>query len=120
MKPDQRERADQLIATEMATYRTARAANDSVMAWTALERAHIVSQPYLRPHLSNHWIMLQLAVSERNSGEIVGQIIRLALAPLGALTGRIPFGNTGRSNVSAFKTMLIPQDLRDAMAKRDQ
>ena len=120
MKPDQRERADQLIAIEMATYRAARAANDSVMAWTALERAHIVSQPYLRPHLSNHWIMLQFAVAERNSGEIIGQIVRLALAPLGALTGRIPFGNTGRSNVSAFKTMPIPQDLCDAMAKRDR
>jgi Protein of unknown function (DUF3703) len=115
MKPDQREGADQLIATEMAAYRTARAANDSVMAWTALERAHIVSQPFLRPHLANHWAMLRFAVAERNGGEVFGQIMRLALAPLGALTGRIPVGNTGRSNVSAFQTMSVPDDLQRAI-----
>jgi hypothetical protein len=120
MKPGQRERAEQLIATEMAAYRTARAANDSVMAWTALERAHIVSQPYWGPHLSNHWIMLQFAVVERNIGEVIGQIARLALAPLGSLTGRIPVGNTGRSNVSAFEPMPIPEDLRDTIAMHDR
>jgi hypothetical protein len=37
----------------------------------------------------------------------------LLLAPLGSLTGRLPIGNTGRSNVSAFLPMAIPQDLRE-------
>ncbi len=41
--------------------------------------------------------------------------LRLALAPIGALTGGIPAGNTGRSNISAFETMAIPADLRDAL-----
>ena len=105
-------RARHLIAAEMAIYRAARAARDFATAWKALERAHIVSQPFLGPHLANHWAMLQFALAERNSGEVIGQIVRLALAPLGALTGRIPIGNTGRSNVSAFQPMPIPDDLR--------
>nr|WP_262504090.1 DUF3703 domain-containing protein [Sphingosinithalassobacter sp. CS137] len=46
------------------------------------------------------------------TGEASGQIARLALAPLGNLTGRLPIGNTGRSDVSAFARLEIPSDLR--------
>jgi hypothetical protein len=49
---------------------------------------------------------------------VTGQLARLALAPLGALTGRMPWGNNGRSNVSAFKPMPIPDDLQDLLAER--
>jgi len=56
--------------------------------------------------------MLTFAIFERDTREIIGQIVRLALAPLGSLTGRIPIGNTGRSNVSAFRPMPVPEDLR--------
>lgn len=115
MKNTQRSRADQLIAREMAVYRTARAADDLTKAWSALERAHIVSQPYLGPHLANHWAMLKFAIDQRDGREISGQLVRLTLAPLGALTGRIPIGNTGRSNVSAFQPMPVPDDLRAAL-----
>jgi hypothetical protein len=55
--------------------------------------------------------MLGFAVEQRDWRETVGQVVRLALAPLGALTGRIPVGNTGRSNVSAFQPMPVPQDI---------
>lgn len=112
--------AKQLIAVEMAAHSAARTVNDITAAWIALERAHIISQPYLGPHLANHWAMLGFAVEQRDWREVIGQAIRLALAPLGSLTGRIPIGNTGRSNVSAFEPMAIPDDLRDAMARRDQ
>lgn len=115
MKSAQRKCADQHIVNEMAAYRAARAANDSMTAWASLERAHIISQPHLGPHLSNHWIMLQFAVAERNGAEVIGQIFRLGLAPLGSLTGRIPVGNTGRSDVSAFQSMPIPEDLASQM-----
>ena len=59
--------------------------------------------------------MLNFAFDQRDAKEVVGQIVRLVLAPLGALTGRIPVGNIGRSNVSAFTSMPIPEDLRLAM-----
>lgn len=80
-------------------------------AWYHLERAHIVSQTHLWPHMQSHWKMLQLAVRLRDGREVVGQLLRLALAPLGNLTGRLPIGNTGRSNVSAIRKMQIPADL---------
>lgn len=110
-----RERAIALIDREMAAYHAARAASDIVAAWATLERAHIISQPYLGPHLANHMAMLGFAFELRDWREIAGQIVRLALAPFGALTGRIPIGNTGRSNVSAFQPMPIPDDLRRAI-----
>ena len=112
-------RVEKLIARELADYRAARTGNDPAKAWIALERAHILSQPYLVPHLANHWEMLKFSTAERDVKEIAGQIARLALAPLGSLTGRIPVGNTGRSDVSAFKSLPIPEDLRDDLARHD-
>lgn len=102
-----------LIASEFRNYQIARKGGDSAKAWAALERAHILSQTHLTWHLTSHWEMLKFAVAERDAKECIGQVTRLALAPLGSLTGRIPIGNTGRSNVSAFEPMPIPEDLRD-------
>lgn len=101
-----------LIAQEMAAFKKNRTAGDIASAWHSLECAHIVSQPFLGPHLANHRAMLGFAVAQSDWREVRGQIVRLALAPIGALTGRIPLGNTGRSNVSAFQPMPIPDDLR--------
>lgn len=100
-----------LIHSEMVAYQDARIIGDHAAAWARLERSHIFSQPFLGLHLANHWAMLRFAISVRDVKEATGQIFRLALAPLGAMTGRIPIGNTGRSNVSAFRTMPIPDDL---------
>jgi len=99
----------------MSAYRAAKASQDIVTAWAALERAHIISQPFLGPHIANHWSMLLFAVEQRDWRELAGQALRLALAPLGALTGRIPTGNTGRSNVSPFLAMPVADDLRRTM-----
>lgn len=104
--------ARNVIAEEMEVFSQANASGDTAKAWRALERAHIVSQPFLGPHLSSHWAMLRFAISQRDAREMAGQIFRLALAPLGAISGRIPAGNTGRANVSAFQPMDIPPDLR--------
>jgi hypothetical protein len=119
MKNDERSRANRLIEKEMAAYRAAHFAHDWDKAWNALERAHILSQPYLGPHLANHWAMLCFAVAQRDAKEVFGQMLRFALAPLGALSGRIPVGNIGRATVSAFKPMPIPEDLRKAITKSD-
>lgn len=104
-----------VIADEMIAFRAARASGEQATAWRHLERAHIVSQPHLGLHLASHWSMLGFAVEQRDWRETAGQIVRLALAPLGSLTGRIPVGNTGRSNVSAFEAMPVPQDLAAKM-----
>lgn len=111
--------ARRVIADEMAAYRSALEEGDEDRAWHHLERVHIVSQPFLGPHLNSHGVMLQFAIKQRDWGEVLGQIVRIILAPLGALTGRLPVGNIGRSNVSAFAPMPIPADLADALRQQD-
>lgn len=106
---------DQLLDREISEYRHLRRSDDRARAWRSLERAHIISQRALGPHMRVHSIMVGYALHLRDGREVVGQLARLALAPLGSLTGRIPFGNTGRSNVSAFQPMALPEDLRSVL-----
>lgn len=115
-----RRQAAGLIAAEMTHYRAARRAGDYPAAWRALERAHIVAQPFFGIHLSSHGHMLGFAMALGDWREAAGQIFRLALVPLGSLPGRIPAGNSGRARVSAFQPMAIPSDLAAAMSRRDK
>ena len=84
-------------------------------AWHHLERTHVVAQDRLGPHCVSHWRMLRLAWRLRDWREVLGQLFRLALAPLGNLTGKLPVGNNGRSSVSAFAPMEISQELKDVI-----
>jgi hypothetical protein len=102
------------IAAELEAFEVARTA-DPTVAWRSLERAHILAQPYLRAHASVHRRMLGYAIERGEWRECLGQLFRLALVPLGNATGKLPLGNTGRANVSAFQPMPIPQDLLEAV-----
>ncbi|NBW78566.1 MAG: DUF3703 domain-containing protein [Betaproteobacteria bacterium] len=73
--------------------------------WLLLEAAHIVGQTRLGPHWQVHCLMLSLAWEKRMPREVLGQLFRLALVPLGHLFKRLPIGNSGRANISAFRTM---------------
>jgi hypothetical protein len=73
--------------------------------WLLLESAHVVGQSRLLPHLRIHVSMLGVAWRARDWTDVAGQIFRIVPAPIGHLTGRLPLGNPGRSNISAFKTM---------------
>jgi len=107
--------ASLLLGSQMRAFHEARLAGTTDRAWQALERAHIISQPFLLMHLSSHWHMLRFAIVVGDGREAVGQVFRLALVPLGSMTGRIPVGNNGRARVSAFAPMAIPDDLKLAM-----
>jgi hypothetical protein len=104
-------------ASELSAHRIARQAGDQSTAWHHLERAHIIGQQDFFLHIDSHVKMLGHAIALRDGTEIFGQVVRLALAPLGNLTGRLPIGNTGRSNVSAFRSMDIPADLKSKLEK---
>ena len=91
---------------------TARRAGDRDGEWRHLERAHILSQPLAGSHLRTHAAMFGAACRSRNGREIVGQVLRLLLAVPGSLSGRYPVGNTGGADVSAFRPMAVPEDLR--------
>lgn len=85
--------------------------------WLLLEAAHVVGQTRFGPHLETHGLMLAQAWRHRDAGEMVGQAFRLLLVPLGHLTGRLPIGNPGRTNVSAFKPMPLRSDIAEVIAQ---
>jgi hypothetical protein len=80
-------------------------------AWLHLEAAHVVGQTRWIPHLTAHIHMLVRAYRERDVSEVVGQVFRLGLVPLGHLFQRLPRGNPGRSHVSAFQPMAVRPEL---------
>ncbi|PKP86378.1 MAG: hypothetical protein CVT78_13865 [Alphaproteobacteria bacterium HGW-Alphaproteobacteria-17] len=114
------QKVEMVIEAEMAAYRERHGAADVASAWRALERAHILSQPFLVQHLASHWHMFSFAVALRDWREAAGQLFRLALVPLGSLTGRLPVGNTGRARVSAFRPMPMPSDLAALLSAGDK
>ncbi len=99
-------------SAECAQARTARSVGDRPGEWRHLERAHILSQPMAGPHLQTHLLMLGSAWRRRDRHEVLGQLFRLVVAAPGTWTGRYPVGNTGGADVSAFRPMPIPDDLR--------
>ncbi|MEV0034024.1 DUF3703 domain-containing protein [Nocardia sp. NPDC050793] len=91
--------------------RAASDATDLGDMWRALERAHILSQPWPWPHTRSHWHMLRLALRCRDRKEALGQVVRLSGAGLASSLGRVPIGNTGRAAVGIMTPMPIPADL---------
>jgi len=84
--------------------------------WLLLEAAHVVGQMRFLPHLRVHALMLHFAWRTRDWSEVVGQVMRLLLVPLGHAMGRLPIGNPGRSNISAFQPMPVRPDIAHAIA----
>jgi hypothetical protein len=96
---------------ELKAAHVAAAAGDYEIAWTRLERAHILGQRSTRAHVRSHVAMLRFAWRRKDRREIVGQLSRIIGASLFSRLW-IPEGNTGGANVSAFRSMPIPPDLR--------
>ncbi|MGH9134712.1 MAG: DUF3703 domain-containing protein [Ilumatobacteraceae bacterium] len=99
------DRARRALADELAAARTA------ADQWPHLERADIVSQPWAWPHTRVHWAMLGCAIRQRDRREVVGQLVRLAVAGPGSLAGRYRTGNTGRTTMRLTATAPVPADL---------
>lgn len=112
------EALDQQLNTLIADAKKARAL-DAEAAWAHLEDAHVLSQPWIRSHVKVHVAMLGLGWSQRDRGEVIGQLARLIVAGPGSATGRYPVGNIGRATVSAFEPMPIRADLARALDDHD-
>ncbi|QHE89172.1 DUF3703 domain-containing protein [Hydrogenophaga sp. BPS33] len=104
-------------ATHARLMLEAKSAGSTEQAWLYLEAAHIVGQLHLRPHLQTHAHMLGLSLRARDWPEAAGQMLRLALVPLGHMSGRLPLGNPGRSTVSAFEPLPVRPELADLIAR---
>ncbi|EAP98707.1 hypothetical protein JNB_01025 [Janibacter sp. HTCC2649] len=101
-----------------AELRKARRSATSEQRWAALERAHILSQPWPWPHTQAHGVMLRAAWRDRDRRETIGQFVRLLVAAPGSALGRYPEGNTGRATVPLMAPMPLPTDLAEILADR--
>lgn len=101
----------QIFQNELLAAGQAEARMDIEGAFLHLSRAHILSQRATTQHVFVHWRMLCLGARIGDWREVVGQFSRILAA---ALFSRIwvPIGNTGRANVSAFRPMDVPDDLK--------
>jgi hypothetical protein len=107
MKPPLRE----AFELELKAAHAAVSAGHHEIAWERLERAHILGQRSTRAHVRSHVAMLRFGWHLKNWHEILGQLSRIIGASLFSRLW-IPEGNTGGANVSAFRSMPVPSDLR--------
>jgi len=114
-----RSRRIEAFKAAMAEARMRSAAGDHAGAFAALERAHVLGQNNLVPHLHVHLRMLHIGVASRDWREVRGQVLRILLVPLGHLSGRLPRGNTGGASVSAVAPMPIPGDIERLLDGRE-
>ncbi|MBK8398514.1 MAG: DUF3703 domain-containing protein [Leptospiraceae bacterium] len=104
---------------ELEKYRKNKKAGNDDLAWSYLERAHVIGQYHPIPHFAIHFRMLVFGIRKGNFNEILGQIPRLAVGWIGSLFNRIPVGNTGGANIHILASMPIPEDLRELLSDAD-
>ena len=101
----------QAFDAEMATSRLHLKEDRLNEAFRHLERAHVLGQRYVIPHVQVHWLMLRIGIKRHSASEIMGQAIRIAIGALGSAIGLVPIGNTGGTNISMFKRLPIASDI---------
>ena len=99
------------VEHEILAAREAESRGEPDIAFSHLERAHVLGQASTVEHVRAHWHMLLWGIRQRNSRECLGQILRIVGAALSTALGLVPQGNTGGSNVPPFKSMPIPPEL---------
>lgn len=98
------------IRTELDRANSLRA-TDRDGTFRHLERAHVLSQRLTFWHARVHLRMLAHGLRHRDYREVFGQVARTLAALLFSRLW-VPVGNTGGANVSAFRPMPLPDDLR--------
>lgn len=88
-------------------------------AFKHFERAHILGQSNAFLHTYSHICMLKIGFVKKDFKEILGQLLRIPSGFIGSLIGIYPQGNTGGSNISAFKKLKVPDDLADILNKKE-
>jgi Protein of unknown function (DUF3703) len=86
-------------------------AGDFETAFRHLERAHVLAQRITGRHTYVHWRMLVAGWRRGDLREVISQVPRMLASILFSRLW-VPRGNSGRSRVSAFKPMPVPDDLR--------
>jgi hypothetical protein len=87
------------------------------VAFSHLERAHILGQISTVEHVRVHCHMFLWGIRQRNVRESLGQLLRIFGAAIGTAFSLVPKGNTGGTNVNSFKSIPIPPDLAALIEK---
>lgn len=95
----------------------AEAEGKSEVAFSHLERAHILGQTSTVEHVRVHWHMFLWSIRQSDVRECLGQLLRIVGASIGTVLGLVPQGNTGGTNVNPFKSIPIPPDLAALIEK---
>ena len=99
------------VERELVAARQAETRGQPDVAFSYLERAHVLGQSSTVEHVRAHWHMLLWGIRQRNLPECLGQLLRIVGAATSTALGLVPQGNTGGSNVSPFKRMPLPPEL---------
>jgi len=99
------------FAREIESARKLMRDRDYDQAFVHLERAHVLGQREVVPHVVSHWLMFRIAVHRIEPAAMLGQAARMVLGALGSAVGSVPTGNTGGTNISMFKRLPIDPEL---------
>ncbi|MES2976842.1 MAG: DUF3703 domain-containing protein [Pseudomonadota bacterium] len=100
------------VQAELAAASAAETRGEFHTAFRHLERAHVLGQTIVTEHVRVHWRMFRFAIRNHLHPEAFGQAWRMAVACVFTLPGIVPEGNTGGADVSGFRVMPIPPDLK--------
>lgn len=104
------------VAAELSAAKSAEHAGKLAAAFRHLERAHVLGQASTIEHTRVHARMLGWSLRHWNLREAAAQMLRIAGAATKIPFGLVPSGNTGGADVSAFRSLAVPQDLAAAIA----
>jgi hypothetical protein len=76
-----------------------------------LERAHVLGQNHVVPHVRSHTAMFRIAVKRRSVADGRGQAARILLGAIGSAVGIVPTGNTGGTDLSMFARLPIDPEI---------
>jgi Protein of unknown function (DUF3703) len=100
------------VQAELGAARHARARRDACGEFAHLERAHVLSQAATLLHVRVHTAMLFWGIRHCSVREVVGQLVRIVGAATKTWIGLVPHGNSGGTNVGAFRRMPIAPELQ--------
>jgi len=99
------------VEREILAAREAESREQPGVAFSHLERAHILGQASTVEHVRAHWHMFLWSIRQRNLQEGLGQLLRIAGAAVTTSVGLVSQGNTGGPDVSPFRSMPLPPEL---------
>jgi hypothetical protein len=117
MKLLDKQNLKELIKSELDFYRQAFAKNNYDLAFSHLERVHIISQPFPLEHTVIHFRMLTFAIRTFRPFEILVQFFYTLFSSKFSMLNILPQGNTGGANALIQGRMDIPTDIKNEMMK---